>query len=434
MWAESREAVEPVPTSLLLDYFHRSTEVLGRYARKSVLIRSNVEEQPPSIEELRRLLIQVQMDVLHDVVNDYNSSTNNADNNSSKDIAMSIENVQLALRKVGQNEDDEDDDADDTLRQPMQQMHNAARNAFARSVLTSYQLDLDSYVHNTEDEEATSVCDRYATRQELLEYFGLFIVAVEIDEVQCYISSGEPIDFSGNAASLQQAKAREASISSPEKRLSLLQSLILRAVLGQSVIQDPIAFVVEAATRILSPDDTNAEQWTNNDDEEFSQALDNYMSAIRVCRENASAFSNLSDYDQDGVTRVVSVKYSEKSYEENTTASMPPQSSFMTEHKESEQRKDLVLARRAAEMQQTLLAQLLMMEDAERLHTLREAKEAHDEFLHEALSIPSGPQRVLFVQSVDEEKQKKLIMHKLWESMLASNGGVPPTIHHHQTP
>eukprot|EP00590_Aulacoseira_subarctica_P005417 CAMPEP_0172421192 /NCGR_PEP_ID=MMETSP1064-20121228/7461_1 /TAXON_ID=202472 /ORGANISM="Aulacoseira subarctica , Strain CCAP 1002/5" /LENGTH=138 /DNA_ID=CAMNT_0013161473 /DNA_START=26 /DNA_END=442 /DNA_ORIENTATION=- len=126
MWAESREAIEPVPTSLLLDYFHRSTEVLERYARKSALIRSNVVEQPPSLlEELRGLLIQVQMDALHDVVNDYNSSTNNADNNSLDDIVMSIENVQLALRKVGQNDDEEDDDGNDTLLQPMQRMHNA---------------------------------------------------------------------------------------------------------------------------------------------------------------------------------------------------------------------------------------------------------------------------------------------------------------------
>ena len=57
-------------------------------------------------------------------------------------------------------------------------------------------------MRNTQDEEAIFVHDRDASRQELLEYFGLFIVAVEIEEVQRYISSGELIDFSGNAAFL----------------------------------------------------------------------------------------------------------------------------------------------------------------------------------------------------------------------------------------
>ena len=105
--------------------------------------------------------------------------------------------------------------------------------------------------------------------------------------------------------------------------------------------------------------------------------------------------------------------------EATSTMSLPPQQSIMDEHRESEQRQNLSMARKVSQIQQELLDQLLVMDEDERALTLKEAKKAHDTFLKEALSIPPGPQRILFMQSIDEESQKKLIMHKLWESQLA---------------
>jgi len=107
--------------------------------------------------------------------------------------------------------------------------------------------------------------------------------------------------------------------------------------------------------------------------------------------------------------------------EATSPMSLPPRQSVMDEHRESEQRKNLSMARKASEMQQTLMDQLLVMDEDDRALVLREAKEAHDNFLKEALSIPPGPQRILFMQSIEEENQKKLIMHRLWESKMQNN-------------
>jgi hypothetical protein len=423
-----------VPSSILVAFFRRSTEKLERYARGSEYImynKGNTEEEVPSagsLGELRRNLIQLQLEALHHVVDDYNSS--NIGDNKSQDSIISTESVQLVLRKVGESKMDDDGNC---LYEPMQTMNEAARLAFARSVITVYRYHLDPEVYCNRQEEMED--DERATlmvsRQEMLEFFGLLRVALSMDEVQCYLSAGRKIDFSGNSASLQE-QPQATEISDHDMRLSLLQGLFLRAVLGRSVTENPTVFVLREASRLLVPGtiSSNDKQKRTNDDEEFLRAFENYLSAVRVARENAISSSQLSDLDQDGVTRVVSVTYSEKSpiIDDEATLPLPPQLSVMDEHKESEQRKNLLMARKAAEMQQKLLDQLLTMNEEDRQLTLRDAKEANDIFLKEALSITPGPQRVLFMQSIDEEKQKKLIMHKLWESMLANNAEKSPNI------
>jgi hypothetical protein len=423
-----------VPSSIIVAFFRRSTEKLERYARGSEYVynQGSTEEEVPSaadsLGELRRLLIQVQLKTLHHVVEDYNSS-NNGDNKSQVSF-ISAESVQLALRKVGENRMDDDGNC---LYEPMQTMNEAARLAFARSVITAYRHHLDPkiYFNRQEEMEDGDRATSMISRQEMLEFFGLVMVALSMEEVQCYLNTGRNIDFSGNLTSVQE-QPQAAELSDPDMRLSLLQGLFLRAVLGRSVPENPTVFVLREASRVLVPGtiSSNDLQKRTNDDEEFLRAFENYLSAVRVARENAISFSQLSDLDQDGVTRVVSVTYSEKSpnTEGEATVSLPPQLSVMDEHKESAQRKNLVMARKAAEMQQALLDQLLKMDEEDRQLTLRDAKEAHDNFLKEALSITPGPQRVLFMQSIDEEKQKKLIMHKLWESMLANKAEKSPNI------
>mmetsp|Transcript_18316 Transcript_18316/g.18574 ORF Transcript_18316/g.18574 Transcript_18316/m.18574 type:complete len:82 (+) Transcript_18316:1-246(+) len=77
-------------------------------------------------------------------------------------------------------------------------------------------------------------------------------------------------------------------------------------------------------------------------------------------------------------------------------------------------------------MHQEILGELLGMDEDDRTDALAHAKEVHDGFMDEALGIPAGPERVLFLQSVGSERQRELIMHKLWEGMLAKNGGEAP--------
>lgn len=411
--SSSDDSKQSVPASLLLDFFHRSTEKLNLHALESC--RTSTVEPEPSLEELRNRLLEIQIETLRHVVDDYNASAN-----KDQDAApMTIESAQVALRKIG-----EATQVGDRLYQPMQDMNDAARLAFVRNALNAYAPYLDP---NFQSHEIKVFSER-VDRKEILEFLGLVTIAVKLDEVQRYLQTGSPIQFNRKETAstdhvLQVSSQSIATETTHEKRLALLQSAVLRAVLGHPVA-DPF-IILKEVNRLLSTEESDAQ--TAN--EELSQAFENYMSATRVAITNAEAPTKLADYDQGGVTRVVSVTYSEKTIGMNGIATGAPSQTFMEQQKELEQCKELRMARRAAEMQQTLLAQLLMMGEDEREYVLRDAKETHDIFLREARAIPPGPKRVIFMQSIEEEKQKKLIMHKLWESTLAEHGGKPPTIH-----
>jgi hypothetical protein len=322
-------------------------------------------------------------------------------------------------------------DGEECLYESMQRMNEAARLAFVRSVINAYQKEIERKMFGKRQEIEEAVGDPLInssiSRQEMLEYFGLVIVALSMDDVQRYLAYGGQIDFSEVSSSFQK-QADEHS--APETRLLVLQGLFLRAVKGLSITENPTVFILREAKRLLLTETTSSstdeqERSKDDGDEEFLRVFENYLSAVRVARENAISSSNLKDLDHDGVTRVVSVTYSEISPmdvgEATSPMSLPPQQSVMDEHRESEQRKNLSMARKASEMQQTLMDQLLVMDEDDRALALREAKEARDNFLKEALSIPPGPQRILFMQSIDEENQKKLIMHRLWESKIAND-------------
>jgi len=154
----------------------------------------------------------------------------------------------------------------------------------------------------------------------------------------------------------------------------------------------------------------------------FSEAM---TFVVRYCSPEVSQL--LSDSSEGGSTKVISVKHSE--VEDGTTGSAPPQGEQMSQVKEEEQKKQLAMARHAAVLQQDFLAELLTMDEDSRAAALKDAKECHDNFLARALSIPAGPERVAFMQNLDPGLQKKLITHKMWEQMIANNGGVAPVIH-----
>lgn len=422
------EVLNAVPSSILIDFFRNTVEKLERYACGNEYCNETGEAQAAvdSLAVLRLRLIQVQLETLHHVVEDYNSR--------SQGSHISLESVQIALRQIGESRRDGEccNDGDKCLYEAMQRMNEAARLAFVRSVINAFQEDLDERKllgKRQEDEVDDPSIHSTISRQEILEYFGLVIVALTMHEVQQYLTYGGQIDFSGNSSSCRQ-QAQDEELSTPETRLLLLKGLFLRAVIGHSRTENPTVFILREAKRLLLPDSTsssansnNDEQVRSTDDEEFLRVFENYLSAVRVAKENAISSWNLSHLDRDGVTRVVSVTYSEitpmDAGEATSTMSLPPQQSIMDEHRESEQRQNLSMARKVSQIQQELLDQLLVMDEDDRALTLKEAKEAHDNFLKEALSIPPGPQRILFMQSIDEESQKKLIMHKLWESQLA---------------
>jgi hypothetical protein len=103
-----------------------------------------------------------------------------------------------------------------------------------------------------------------------------------------------------------------------------------------------------------------------------------------------------------------------------------PRKEAIAEQGQNEQRRELEMARDAAALQQNILRELESMNEEERTATLETAKQVNNDFLQRAMEIPPGPDRIAFMRSIDWETQRKLLMHKLWTSMLAANGGKPP--------
>ena len=84
------------------------------------------------------------------------------------------------------------------------------------------------------------------------------------------------------------------------------------------------------------------------------------------------------------------------------------------------------LASEAALLQQTILGELLTLEEDERNLKLKEAAEVSREFMEEVMALPTGQERIDFLRGVDPTTSRQLAMHKLWAGMLQANGGQPP--------
>ena len=85
------------------------------------------------------------------------------------------------------------------------------------------------------------------------------------------------------------------------------------------------------------------------------------------------------------------------------------------------------MARQASLSQQELVNELLAMRDEERDAMLKEAQQTVEQVLRKAFELPSGPERIAYMTSLDAETQRLIALKKLWDNLLASNGGAPPT-------
>ena len=171
---------------------------------------------------------------------------------------------------------------------------------------------------------------------------------------------------------------------------------------------------------------------TFGEDQDIQNKLRQFAEAMTTVVKISSqgSIQGISE-NEDGVTKVISVTYKEvgDGDEGEGEGGGAPEMMGMSQIKEEEQRKQLEMARKAAGLQQQLLGMLLGMEEVEREVLLNDAKKCHNEFVEKALAIETGPERVVFMQTLSAELQQKLIMHKMWESMLEKNGGVPPVVH-----
>ncbi len=150
---------------------------------------------------------------------------------------------------------------------------------------------------------------------------------------------------------------------------------------------------------------------SNERDAEIDGALASHMMDMQNATKKAMTGDvkiGLSDKAEGGVTKVLSVKYSGKTLTksadgiENVTADAPS-NIRMEEQSEEQQKEQLRVASQVASMQQSILKSLVEMEESERNKKLMEAEKVHEAFTEKVLSLPPGPQRIHFLQSISRD-------------------------------
>ena len=372
-----------VPSALLIAFLEAATKALDECQLSG---REDLQD-PLSLSDLRKQMLQTQMTCLHQVVS---ASTLDA----TAAATVSVEDVQHALRNLPPDVSD-------------QAMNEAARRAFCRLVL--HQECLWEERDNGRHLIRSGKIDRSA----LLEFMALCNTAIKLPEASSHLATGAPLfGIQGTLAAPRFAS----------KRMERIQHMLMTAV-GY----DP-AFGTEEIKRIFfTPKTPNEFTGDREIEEQFGQLL----SSMHVAITNASLEeSHLSDTDEGGVTRVVSVTYSEKvvppdQVHEGQSIGAPR----LQETAREEQNQDLRIARDAAALQQSILGQLLAMDEGDRHEALQLAKEANDAFMKRLMDLPVGPERIDFMRSMDSKTQQQLLMHKIWTGLLQAHGGKPPVMY-----
>jgi hypothetical protein len=365
---------------------------------------------PTSLEEHRSYLLKEQILALDDTVSKV--SEERSDSITSRE-------VQDHLRALGANQFSgitSDLDVQKTLKDHMNVMNEEARTAFARSVLWSemrwmkQETKMDNGIidfietkrplHKTGDGQEMD-------RKDLLEFCALCSAVVKLEEVEEHLKSGKDV-FASDAEFLIDDR------STAPQRILQLQRAMLCAIGFEPT------FGGEELHRIMTSEGT---------DEEVEGALASYLMTIQVVAKKAMDGGNMNegmtDKHEGGVTKIVSVKYSEKTMSRNANGKEmivgddAPTHARMEQQSEEQQKKQLKMAAQAASMQQKILDEFMSMSERDRNEQLTKARKAHDLFLQDAMALPPGPQRIEFLQNISSEQQKLLLIHKLWESRLS---------------
>ena len=399
-----------VPREFLQRFLLDCTEELNKHTL--------VEPQP--LSEIRQYTLHLQRSCLERAVDKWNDENIGRDN----ETKITTEQVQLELRNLQQQSADESSNDSEQLKfhKELSDLNEAARQAFCRLVLYS-----ECLYEQEKDKRSLQMTDSIE-RADLLEFCGLCLTVLRLPNVQQHLRDGSDLFENVPVADSEKTIL-------PQKRLEHIQRQFFCA-LGY----DPDHGTAEIK-RIFFTTNNNNEY---ADDEQVLDAFAQLTSATRTALHNATIHAQemaFSDQEEGGVTRVVSVSYSEKLVDARTgqqvvtgtdvdaAATAVPTGERMEEQAEAQQRENLHLAREAAALQKEILDELLALCDEERQARLATAKEASENFMKQALEIPSGAERVAFLRSVDPDTQRLMVMHKLWEGMVAANGGKEPNVH-----
>lgn len=384
---------------------------------------------PISLSEQSTLLLQIQINILENILSrqdEYLSTTC---------MPLTLQDVQDHLQRLGKNDFSHltsDSKEQEILTQKMKVMNETARMAFVRSVLYAEMTWLVSEEYYSEHESngmimkdwpidyrksrrhfCRSIKDGRMDRDLLLEYCGLCSTAVNLDTVQSYIETGR--DMLAPHSEISCSTSSIHSKSSAQHRILLLQQLMLCAIGFEP------NYGGEELRHILQQGFDGAEVH----DHELGEQISTYLLSMQTAAQNAmrsSQLIELSDEQSGGVTRVVSVNYSEKTLTDGVIdhargGNVAPSNVKMEEHDDDEkqQRQDLEVAAKAASLQTSILEELESMDEQTRREVLTKAREMNEKVMGVVLSLDSGLERVQYLQTeISAEDQRLLLIHKLW--------------------
>ena len=379
------------PKQLVLKFFEECTVSLNDFR----LNKDLAPAMPPMLDGLKAKILAIQMEAVENIVSQYNSEI--------KDEAISAESLGAALRQVAQTDDKELKDASEIF-------NSAARMCLARTALLSEQKWRENGSPNLRDFRTKDNFDKVEMRQAFFEFFGLVNAAIHLPEIQAELqedsSEGErQIDANHLIPSIPE-EIDQIPIPLIQKKIILLQNACLNA----TNFDAGFGIAVLNKLPFNYPGDT--------------ELMNYFREFLKVMANVTANLSSKELVDEATGTKVVSVKYSEKN-EEETSA---PRDSGMGHQMSFEQQKQFAMARKAAELQQTVMGELMEMDEDVRDRVLADAKVVHDNFVAESTKLPSGSERIAYLQRMQAETRRKLVMHNLWQQLVARNGGKPPKI------
>lgn len=416
-----------IPASFFFGFFENAKVRMEEHPKEGLkLVNDDEEGFPISLQQHRELLLEEQVLVLKEEVSRYVDSSASA--------AVSLSCVQDRLRELGRKEgtchisfgENEEEEEKLRLEKVMEEMNESARLAFARAVLKSEvdwvhhrevqtgskQLE-DIYAHRTLRVQLPPAEEEGHPSNAIMDFCSLCIAAVKIPAVIHHLYHGTDIFKSTTTTTTittgsRTAEEEETTVMMMHQRLGSLQNVYFCALgyhpqFGHSELKRFLHRYL-----MMSNHPSN----DNNTDTALHKTLQSFITSMQLVQTN---YTNQS-VNNDGITRVVSVSHSEKIiHSSNNDASElvggPPIRHSM--HEEEQQKDHLEMAKKAASLQQSILSSIQHMSKEQRELELVKAKKVHDDFLSAAMKLPPGPERVNFLQSVDQNTQRLLIIHKL---------------------
>jgi hypothetical protein len=356
-----------------------------------------------SLSICRRQVLNVQQSILQQQIDKLQPS-------------ISIDQAIERLRGLKQ-----EPDLSPKLQQAMEEFDESARLALCKLVMYA-ELNVSSSSSNKK-----TIDDGDLDRTKLLEYFGLCQTALKLHCVKKFMVEGGSL-----FDDLPQPPSNKQLLF-PQTRLEHVQQILARAM-GW----DPEFLTIQLRRIFVEKDESIELVHDEAVSTIFQQLVQQMQTDIRTASlqmQNQQQAQLLSDIDEGGTTRVVSVSYSEYDISPDGTKqptgnhaptgqlSSTIDSQRMTEE---EKKRQIRLASEAAMLQQEILGQLLNMSEHERNDQLQEAERVSEEFMKRAMQLPPGQERIDFLRSIDPHTSKQLAMHNLWKGTLDANGGRPP--------